>query len=102
MNYTKVNEFLLDTHPGQQLPPANPASSEVAQKLPNNCPTVVGKLPLAPNIGPNSAEIDRVGPRFDRVGPTLTNIPPSLADVGTTFGDPIGRNGVSGGPLAPK
>lgn len=103
MHHSNVTEKLLDTR--RAATPVSPASSEVVQRLPNNCPKVVEKMPRKPNIGPNSIKLGRfAAPRpnlakvgqsltkFDRRGPDLakkTNSDlnrPSLSHTLTNFG----------------
>lgn len=64
-SYSKVTEQLLATHP-EKLPRAILAISEVVQKLPTRCPTVVEQLPRELRIGPISTRLGRSGPHSGR------------------------------------
>lgn len=91
---------LLEIRP-EHLPPASPASCELAPKLPNSCPRVIGQLPQELSIGPYSARIGRFGPHkfadlgqiwpsYDQVRPCVLSswanmCWPSLVKLGPTL-----------------
>lgn len=76
----KVTAQMLDTRP-EELPPGNPAISEVAPQLPNSCPTVVELLPRGPRPGPTSTQTCRLGPDSDRSERMPVQIGPSFDQI---------------------
>lgn len=74
----RVAEKLLAARP-RKLPPANPASSEVVQRLPNNCPEVVEHFPDSGQSRPTSADSGHSGAQ---VGGHLDNLCPKFAKLG--------------------
>lgn len=76
--YPNVAEELLGAQ-AEQLPPA---SSEVAQQLPNRCPTVVELLRPGADYRPNFGQHWPMGPHLARFGPKLTKLWRSSTNIG--------------------
>lgn len=74
-----AEELLVTRSP--KVSPASAATAAAAEKLPNKCPEVVGKLLQEPSFETNLTRIGRCGPNFAKVDQAS----PNLIDFGRTL-----------------